>query len=400
MSGFPVALLMVAIEIAALLPMATFPALLPQFVAVWGLTNTEAGMINGVFYIGYMLAVPFLMAWTDRIDARRILIAGLGLSALGNLGFAAFADGTVSAMAWRVVAGVGLAGVYMPGLRVMTDRLGQIDQSRAVTFYTANYSVGIGLSYLLAGLAEAAWGWRWAAAIAGLGPLVAVAPAVLSLRPHAPPPLSGPRRLLDFRPVFANPVILAFVLAYGAHGFELTAMRGWVTAFLETCLALLGQSATYLTPTIVAALVTVIGLPASLLGNELALRIGRHRALMGMMIASGVFGLGLGLLAGLPYGVVVAATLVYAVLVACDSGALTAGVVAASTPENRGAVLAVYSTVGFGTSFLGPFAVGVTLDAAGGAMAPGAWGFAYAVMALGVLAGPLALWWLAGRRPG
>lgn len=397
MSGFAVALVMVAIEIAALLPLATFPALLPQFVAAWGLSNTEAGTINGVFYIGYMLAVPFLMAWTDRIDARRILIGGLALSAFGNLGFAAFADGVGSGMAWRFVAGIGLAGVYMPGLRALTDRLGQIDQSRAVTFYTANYSVGVGLSYLLAGLADAAWGWRWAAAIAGVGPLIAIAPALLLLAPHAPPPAKGPRRLLDFRPVIANPVILAFVLAYGAHGFELTAMRGWVTAFLESCLVRLGQSPGVFTPTIVAALVTVIGLPASLLGNELAMRLGRRVALIGMMTASGLVGLVLGLLAGFDYGLVVAVTLVYAVLVAADSGALTAGVVAASTPETRGAVLAVHSTVGFGTSFLGPFAVGVTLDAAGGAMAPGAWAYAFAIMAAGVLAGPLVLWRLTGR---
>ena len=248
----------------------------------------------------------------------------------------------------------------MPGLRALTDRLGQVDQSRAVTFYTANYSVGVGLSYLLAGLADAAWGWRWAAAVAGLGPVIAIAPALLLLGPHAPPPAKGPRRLLDFRPVIANPVILAFVLAYGAHGFELTAMRGWVTAFLESCLARLGQSPALFTPTIVAALVTVIGLPASLLGNELAMRLGRRVALIGMMTASGIVGLVLGLLAGFDYGLVVAVTLVYAVLVAADSGALTAGVVAASTPETRGAVLAVHSTVGFGTSFLGPFAVGVT----------------------------------------
>jgi len=91
-------------------------------------------------------------------------------------------------------------------------------------------------------------------------------------------------------------------------------------------------------------------------------------------------------------------TLLYAAVSAADSGALTAGVVAASTPENRGAVLAVHSTVGFGTSFFGPFAIGITLDAAGGAMAPGAWAYAYAVMALGVLVGPLALWWLTARR--
>ncbi len=51
-----------------------FPALLPGFQAEWGLSNTEAGWINGIFYGGYAAFVPILVSLTDRIDPRRIYL--------------------------------------------------------------------------------------------------------------------------------------------------------------------------------------------------------------------------------------------------------------------------------------------------------------------------------------
>ena len=62
-------------------------------------------------------------------------------------------------------------------------------------------------------------------------------------------------------------------------------------------------------------------------------------------------------------------------------------------PANRGATMALHSTVGFSLSALGAWAVGVALDAAGGPASASAWTAAFAVLALGILLGPLALHW-------
>jgi hypothetical protein len=55
--------------------------------------------------------------------------------------------------------------------------------------------------------------------------------------------------------------------------------------------------------------------------------------------------------------------------------------------------MALHSTVGFGLSAAGAWAVGVVLDAAGGPASPSGWFPAFAVLAAGSLLGPLALWW-------
>ena len=58
-------------EIFGMASFATFPALLPTFKGLWSLSNTEAGWISSAYYLGYLVGVPLLTAWTDRRDARR-----------------------------------------------------------------------------------------------------------------------------------------------------------------------------------------------------------------------------------------------------------------------------------------------------------------------------------------
>jgi hypothetical protein len=62
-------------------------------------------------------------------------------------------------------------------------------------------------------------------------------------------------------------------------------------------------------------------------------------------------------------------------------------------PEYRGATMAMHSTIGFGLSAVGAWAVGVALDAGGGMHTSTGWLIAFLVMAAGGLMGPIAIWW-------
>jgi hypothetical protein len=81
----------------------------------------------------------------------------------------------------------------------------------------------------------------------------------------------------------------------------------------------------------------------------------------------------------------------YAITVTADSGSLTAGMMSHAQPRFKGLTLAMHSTVGFGLSALSGWAVGLALDAQGGAQEPQAWLAAFGVLAAGILLGPLAL---------
>jgi len=402
MSSRQLILLLSALEVLAILPIASFPALLPDFIAAWQLSNTEAGWIAGVYYFGYMLLVAPAVTLTDRYDARTVFILGCAVTGISTLAFALLADGFWSGFLLRAIGGAGQAAVYMPGLRALTDRLKGGEQSRAVTFYTASYSIAISLSFTITGLLAERYGWRFSFAAIGCSCLVSAGAAWLLLKPQPPQHVAG-RPLFALRPVLRNRDAMGYIAGYAAHGFELTAMRAWLTAFLVFVLARDAALAAHLpSPTVLAAIVTLIGLPASLLGNELALKIGRRRALVLIMTVSGLMGLALGFTAGLPVWFALAYCAVYYVFIGGDSGALTAGMLAAAEPEHRGSTMAVHSAFGFGISVLGPLCVGLALDSvqhAAGGQSVATWGLGLAVMGLGALLGPLALLW-AGRRAG
>jgi MFS family permease len=214
------------------------------------------------------------------------------------------------------------------------------------------------------------------------------------LRPVEPKPAQG--CLLDFAPVVRNRPAMGFVLGYGAHCFELYGIRTWIVAFWT--FVAMKNSQTLLTPIVVSVLFSVLAMPASILGNELALKFGRHRAISAVMFGSALVALLIGVFADQSPWLLLPLILIYAITVPADSGALTSGMAMAANPDYRGATMAMHSTVGFGLSTLGAWSIGIALDAGGGPLNASAWMIAFSVLAAGILLGPLALWWSRTRQ--
>ena len=379
------------------LGLATFPALLPTFIGEWQLSNTEAGWINGIFFASYLTTVPVLVSLTDRMPARKIYFVSLVLISLSSLGFAFLAEGFWTAMAFRLLAGIGMAGTYMPGLKLLTDNLkaraGDKAHSRAVAFYLANFGVGMALSFYVSGIIGTAFDWHWAFAAAAIGPMGSMILAATALPREDPAPMEKPKtHLLDFRPVFRCRAAMAYVLAYTAHNFELFAFRSWIVAYLAFAAASGPTGDMGWSITAIVALLNLLGLPSSVLGNELARRFGRHRTITIIMLTSAVVACLLGFSAHWPFWVVVGLAFLYAVTVIGDSAAITAGVVAAAPEGYAGATMAVHSCIGFMGSFAGPLMFGIVLDMTGtGAETLALWGWAFVFIGAVATLGPLSL---------
>lgn len=379
-----------------MLGFASFPALLPGFMENWSLSNTQAGIVSGAYFGGYMASVALLVLLTDRFEALWIFLSAAALSGAACLGFALLAQGFWSGVVLHALMGVGLAGVYMPGLRVLTDRLEGPAQSRYVAFYTATFGIGSGLSFLFAGLIGHSMGWQWVFGLNAAGAWLAGILVAATARPLKERPQAN-GHLLDVRPVLRDRPTMMYILGYAAHVWELFALRGWIVAYLAWVAARDPGAPAWLAPTLVATVIGLIGVPSSILGNEIAMKAGRRRTIICIMLISALVALTLGALAGAPYWLVCVVGLIYGVPVVADSASLTAGAVAAAPAGRRGATLAMHSTLGFGFGFLGTTAVGIALDLAGGASAFG-WFVAFATIALGALAGPLILWRLGRDR--
>ena len=378
-----------AAEIFSMAGTMYFPALLPGFRAEWGLSNTEAGWINGIFYGGYAAFVPILVSLTDRIDPRRIYLYSAAFGAASMAGFGWLAQGTLTAMIFRFCAGISLAGTYMPGLKALSDYITGKSQSRAIAFYTSSYGIGTALSVFLTGWLATWLNWRWAAVMLALGCLGSVLIFALAVRPgktdlpYKEPVLST----FNFQKVLQNRSAVGYMFGYAVHCWELFGFRTWLVAFLAFSLSFQPGQGYHLSPQNLATIVLLAGVPSSILGNETAQHWGRRRVITIFMLASGLIGCVIGFSVSLPFMIVAALCLLYGIAVMLDSGALTAGIVAAANDSERGRTLALYAFVGFGMAFLAPLAFGYVLDLSGSGIY--GWGFAFAIMGLLSMSGPV-----------
>jgi MFS family permease len=391
MSAWRLTLLLCLAETLNMAGYAGVSALLPELRAVWQLGNAEIGIVEGAFSLGYVAAVILLVTWTDRRDPRAIYLfsTAIGIAALCGLAFVA--TDLASAALFRFLAGISLAGTYMPGLRMLTDRIEGPHQSRYLSFYTASFSLGAALSTALSGAIGHAFGPDGAFAMAAACALLSGALVMLGTTPRpATAPGGSANPLPALYAALHNRRALAYSLGYAAHMWELHGFRAWLVAYLVFA------STGALAPSGDASLafwgsaILMLGMPASIIGNEFALRIGRRKLLYIVMLLSGLLAIGFGAASQLPFAVLLLLGALYSWFVTADSASLTAGAVERALPGQRGATMAMHSLLGFGAASLGPLAFGAMLDA-GGDAAAGSWLGGFAILAAGVLAGPVIL---------
>jgi len=385
--------LVCAAQILAQIGAYTWPALLPQFVEAWSLSNSEAGAVTGAFYGAYVFAVPILVTLTDRIDAKKIYLVGVALTVLSHLAFALFADGFWAAFLLRMLAGIGWAGTYMTGLKLLADRVDERLMSRAVAGHAASIGVSGALSFIFAASIAASTGWQGAFVAASLCAVLAWLIVAFACPWRSGPAAASGTALFDFRPVLRNRPAMAYAVAYGVHTFEMSALRGWVVAFLGYVALSSGTTpAGWLAPAAVATAAALLGTWASVFGNELSIRWGRARLITVAMLGAALLAILVGWIGTTSYALAVTLVFAWAFFIWLDSSSLTAGASGSAQAGKRGATLAVHSMIGYLGGFFGPFTVGWLLDLSGGMSRLG-WTIAFGHVALVLLAG----YWLHRR---
>jgi MFS family permease len=377
-------------HVFSLLGFATYAAVLPLLEQEWQMSNTEAGWVASAFFVGYVATVSTASALTDRIDARRVYFVGALFAASSSFLFAWAAHGVVTAILAQALLGAGNAATYMPGLRMLADRGAGENQSRYISFYTSFFGIGVACSLWFAGHAVGAIGWRLTFAASGAGPLLAAALVAVATRgiplSVASPSARGPlwSQLLPLRAwkeVLADRNCLTYTLGYAFHCLELFGMRAWMVAFLDHAASVAGGPQILL-PVTIAAAGSIVSAPSSILGNELALKVGRRRWIHLVMRTASFVGVVMAISAQVSWALAVVLVFVYGMGVMADSATLTAGLVAAAPQRIKGAALGLYSFAGFGVGGItGPALFGATLDIAG-AWPSASWALAFLALGL------------------
>ena len=371
-----------------------WPAMITDFQESWNLSSTAVGWIGGSYFFGYVIATWPLSSLTDRVDPKKIYLIFMLISVIATLGFAINSQGFWTAIIWRTLQGVGLAGTYMPGLKLLTDIVSKSDRSRTVAWYTALFYFGAALSLFYGTNLNGIMNWKSIWIFSSIGPALSCI-IVWVVIPSVPPKIldKPTERLLDLRPALKNRKAMGYAIAYFAHCAELMGFTNWIVAFLTYShnLHYSGSIGTALSIGSIATIVTLLAVPSSVLGNEMSIRFGRLPILRVVMFGSAITAILLGFSASFTFPIILCLLVLYGITVTADSATITSGVVESSDPSYRGTVMAAYSLIGFLGASIGPVVFGLMLDLGGGESSSLGWKLGFTSLAIIVCLGPFAV---------
>jgi MFS family permease len=331
-------------------------------------------------------------AAADVLPARILFAAGATLAAGANFGFAFVAHDAATALPFRIITGLALAGVYPIGLKLLAGWFRQ-ERGLAIGVLVGALTVGSALPYLLRSLG-ASQGLDWHATV-GAASVVGILGGLLVLAGTTTGPwdVPAPRFSLDVaRSAFREPAVRLANLGYLGHMWELYAMWTWVPLFVAASFAAAG-TASPTTASLAAFLIVGSGGVGCVVAGLLADRLGRTTLTIVAMAISGSSAIAVGFLFGAPPILTVAVAVIWGVTVVADSAQFSTAISELAPAGTAGSALAIQTALGFLLTGVTILAVGLLdpADATG-------WRIAFGLLAIGPLVGIVAMWRLR-RRP-
>ncbi|MFQ5744441.1 MAG: MFS transporter [Acidobacteriota bacterium] len=354
-------------------------AVVPQLTDEWRLSGNQQSLLTMTVQVGFVVGalVSAAINLADRLSAARLVAISAAAGAACNASIALFVSTPTSAMLWRFLTGVCLAGVYPPGMKLIATWCKE-DRGLGIGLLVGALTVGSATPHLFNAL-------PFFGGQAGLPPwqpvlLVASGSALLGaiiagLLVRAGPLLPAARgfdwryatRALSEQPSrWAN-------FGYLGHMWELYAMWVWVPLYLLASYQRAGWSDT-------GARLAGFGAVAagglgSVVAGVLADRKGRTVISSLSLLISGACCLLAGLFFGSP-ALLTALCLVWGFAVVADSAQFSAAVSELSDAEHVGTALTMQTSLGFLLTLLTIWMIPPLVERVG-------WEWAFTTLAVG-----------------
>jgi MFS family permease len=284
-----------------------------------------------------------------------------------------FAENVLTGSAFRFSARIGVAGVYVPGMKYVSGSF-DVSRGRAMGIYVGTFSAASGASFVIASWLGSTAGWQVAIGVTSLIGLAAAPIIVLVGHPQSPDRDMGDQHReetstgIDLR-VLSNPKYLLTVATYSAHNWELYGVRHWLPAFLVSTAAIAGTTNPAATAGLLTGAMTAVGAVGNIFGGTLSDRIGRPTVIAAGLTISGTVSFLIGGLQWLPLWTLTGVVIVYGIVITVDSAPTSTMITEVVDDQRVGSALSIQAFIGTLPAIVAPVVFGAAIDITGYSLA-------------------------------
>lgn len=375
---------LVLLSLAELLCMSLWfsaAAVVPALRVEWNLSDASVSWLTIAVQLGFVCGtlVSAFLNLPDILSVRYLIAGSAFAGALTNAALSIYAHDAQTAIVFRFLTGLFLAGVYPPGMKIMATWF-QRGRGMALGVLVGALTLGKASPYLVNALGSANWRQNilFISLLALAGGLV-----VLVFVEDGPYAVAAAKfNWKQAIQVFSNRGVRLANFGYFGHMWELYAMWAWIPVMIRASLQ--ARQTTSSLAEFASFIVIGCGAAGCVAGGLLADRVGRTVVTSWAMAISGTCCLVIGFLFGGNPLLLLVVAAIWGATVIADSAQFSACVTELGDPRYLGTALTIQTCIGFLLTTVSIQLVPYFVRIVG-------WQYAFAILAPGPMLGVIAM---------